>query len=59
MWMHIKDDQPMPGSYIKILYGGRILDGLCSRSSVYVEENSSTLKYDDLECWRYKETPSS
>lgn len=59
MWMHIKDEQPMPGSYIKILYKGRILECSCSLSCVNIDGNGSTLKYEEFEIWRYKETQAS
>lgn len=59
MWMHIKDDQPIPGSYIKILYKGRILECSCARSSIHVDGNGLTLKHEDFEFWRYKETSAS
>ncbi len=59
MWMHIKDDAPIPGSYIKILYKGQILEGCCAQSTILLDGLESTLKYDEFEIWRYKETQAS
>jgi len=59
MWRHIKDEQPIPGSYIKILFEGKILECSCSFSTISHDGHDLILKYEDFEYWRYKETLAS